>query len=282
MTLAEHHELPGAGVTDRNTSWSDVASRYSALTPLSNESLESITKLLKGLPTSSAIMFCVDQLGALWPRDFADATDDYTRMQRVAECCHCSFHINEKTRTATFTKIPLSENALRGIVRVSQVPAMTNLNRSVITVNRRPSSHFASLVVVAIAFCGAATAAVLWRAASPGESATSVVAFVASEKLALADSPPQSDSTGHGQAEIRVTTLGATSLSNDAQRSLGEVRAPDRFHRVDAGKDPAAGKAEGGQSQTVAKRQLAARSSRTSAKNSPDALLFRPWWYSWR
>jgi hypothetical protein len=154
MTLAEHHELPGAGETDRNTSWSDVASRYSALTPLSNESLESITKLLKGLPTSSAIMFCVDQLGALWPRDFADATDDYTRMQRVAECCHCSFHINEKTRTATFTKIPLSENALRGIVRVSQVPAMTGLNRSVITVKRRLSSHFASLVVVAIAFCG--------------------------------------------------------------------------------------------------------------------------------
>src|ERR1700751_464708 len=156
MTLAEHHELPGAGETDRNTSWSDVASRYSALTPLSYESLESITKLLKGLPTSSAIMFCVDQLGALWPRDFADATDDYTRMQRVAECCHCSFHINEKTRTATFTKIPLSENALRGIVRVSQVPTMTGLNRSVITVKRRPSSHFASLIVVALAFCGAA------------------------------------------------------------------------------------------------------------------------------
>jgi hypothetical protein len=43
------------------------------------------------------------------------------------------------------------------------------------------------------------------------------------------------------------------------------VRAPDRLHRVDAGKDPAAGKAEGGQSQTVPKQQLAARSSRTPA-----------------
>jgi hypothetical protein len=278
MTLAEHHELLGTGETDRNASCSDVGSRYSALVPLSyerSERSESFTKLLNGLPNGSAITFCVDQLDGLWPSDFADATDHYTRMQRVAEACHCSFHINEKTGIATFSKILLSESALRAIVRVSRVPATTALSTSVITVKKRQASRFASLVVVAMALCGAATA-VLWKAASqetilPRQSTMSVIA---PEKPASTDSPPQSDSTGHGQPEIRVTTVGATSLGNDA--SLGELRAPERLHQVEAGK------AAGAQRQTVPKQQLGARSNRNSAQNSPGELLFRPWWYSWR
>jgi hypothetical protein len=258
MTLAEHHELLGTGETDRNASCSDVGSRYSALVPLSyerSERSESFTKLLNGLPNGSAITFCVDQLDGLWPSDFADATDHYTRMQRVAEACHCSFHINEKTGIATFSKILLSESALRAIVRVSRVPATTALSTSVITVKKRQASRFASLVVVAMALCGAATA-VLWKAASqetilPRQSAMSVIA-----------------------PENRVTTVGATSMGNDA--SLGELRAPERLHQVEAGK------AAGAQRQTVPKQQLGARSNRNSAQNSPGELLFRPWWYSWR
>ena len=274
MTLAQHHELPGAGETDPNTSCSDAGGRYSALSPLSYEMSESITKLLNGLPNGSAITFCFDQLGALGPISFADATDHYTHMERVAETCRCSFHIDEKTRNATFTKIPLSESALRGTARVSYVPGITGLSRSVITVNKRTSSHFASLVVVAIALCGPA-AAVLWNAASPRQSATSVVASVAPEKLASADLPPQTDFTGHGQPAIRVTTVGTISLGNDPQRSFGQSRAPDRSHQA----EPAAGKATRAQSETVPKQQLGVRSNRNSAQNSSDALLFRPWWY---
>ena len=248
-----------------------------SFSPLSYEMSESITKLLNGLPNGSAITFCFDQLGALGPISFADATDHYTHMQRVAETCRCSFHIDEKTRNATFTKIPLIRkrvawNRSRFLCARDNWPS-----RSVITVNKRTSSHFASLVVVAIALCGPA-AAVLWNAASPRQSATSVVASVAPEKLASADSPPRLTLRGHGQPAIRVTTVGTISLGNDPQRSFGQSRAPDRFHQA----EPAAGKATRAQSETVPKQQLGVRSNRNSAQNSSDALLFRPWWYSWR
>jgi len=267
----------------------DVGSRCSALAPVSaEEETESIRKLLKEIPNGSAITFGADQLGALCPNNFAYQRDDYTRVvQRLANACHCVIDINVNARTATFTKALLSESALRsGIARVSQAPAAI-LSESIITAKNRPIPRLVSAVVLTIALCGAAAAAVLWKAGGQqtllaGQSATKVVASVSPTSLVSADSAPQSGSTGHDQPENRVTRVGATSLPADTRKSSPELRAPDKSPSIGPSKEAKAAEATRVSNQKVAKHQLAAPSNRNSVGNSADTILFKPWWYSWR
>ena len=268
----------------------DVGSRCSALTPVSaEEETESITKLLKEIPNGSAITFDADQLGALYPNNFAYQRHDYTRVQRLANACDCVFDINLNVRTATFTKALLSESALRsGIAPISQAPAATVLSASVITAKNWPLSRIASVVVVTMALCGATATAVLWKAGGhqslqPRPSAVNVVADASPATLSSADSPPQSGLTGHDQLQKRATRVDAGSRRADTQNSSLELRAPDKPSHIEPSNDAKATKKIRVPNQKVAKHQLAAGSSRNSVENSADAfLLLRPWWYSWQ
>jgi hypothetical protein len=288
---------------------------------LLDEGAEVLTNVLDAVPNGSTISFSADQLGRLLSADgpILPATEAYARVKHLAQACDCSFTLEEKAGTGTFTK-DVPEGAIStGFAHPSDGPEAI---RKTVELLRSLSNQFAGptpnagppiaatmthtntvrVALLAIALCGATGAAVIWTVAgpknpdmsAPSQSGTNFTAYDSPATVASADQPPESDTIGHDEPvshqpiATSPTRAGAASLRvTDPPAATLKEPAPDllapnyRPPPVYSGKNRESDKAGGALSRKASKPRLAVRSRPNSSEHASEPF-FRPWWYSWK